>query len=85
MLIRREIFIFISKGSNMTDLNLYTRIASLPHDLQNQVKNFIEFLEFKEKSKKTKNKSRLAGKAKGLISIKDNFDEPIEGFNEYLK
>jgi hypothetical protein len=28
---------------------------------------------------------RISGKAKGLIEMKDNFDDPIEGFNEYLK
>jgi hypothetical protein len=29
-------------------------------------------------------KRRLAGQAKGLISLKENFDDPIEGFKEYM-
>lgn len=67
----------------MTDVNLYIKLSSLPVDLKMQVEDFIEFLQFKaaQEGKKTK---RVAGKAKGLISLKDNFDDPIEGFNEYM-
>ncbi len=32
-----------------------------------------------------KNTKRLSGKAKGLIRMKDDFDEPIKGFNDHLK
>ena len=31
-----------------------------------------------------KKEKRIAGQAKGLISMKDNFEDPIEGFKEYM-
>ena len=34
--------------------------------------------------KSLKFKKRIAGQAKGLISMKDNYDDPIEGFKEYM-
>ena len=37
------------------------------------------------KNSEQQNTKRLAGKAKGLIKMKEDFDDPIEGFNEYLK
>jgi hypothetical protein len=69
----------------MTDIQLYTKLSGLPSNLKIEVVNFIEFLKFKSKNSEQQNTKRLAGKAKGLIKMKENFDDPIEGFNEYLK
>ncbi|MFO7656421.1 MAG: DUF2281 domain-containing protein [Bacteroidales bacterium] len=69
----------------MTDIQLYTKLSGLPSNLKSEVADFIDFLRFKS-IKQDKNKTkRLSGKAKGLIKMKDNFDEPIAGFNDYLK
>ena len=70
--------------NKMTDLQLYTKLSSLPSNLKSEVSDFIDFLAYKSQNKNT-SKKRISGKAKGLIEIKDNFDDPIEGFNEYLK
>lgn len=69
----------------MTDIQLYTKLSGLPSHLKSEVADFIDFLKNKSKKHDNKNTKRLSGKAKGLIKMKDNFDEPIEGFNDYLK
>jgi len=68
----------------MTDIQLYTKISTLPPNLKGEVSDFIDFL--KQKSRKTavKIKKRIAGKAEGLIKMKENFDDPIEDFKEYM-
>lgn len=68
----------------MTDIQLYTKLSSLPTNLKNEVADFIDFIKYKSERKSLKIKRRLAGQAKGLISIKENFDDPIEGFKEYM-
>lgn len=66
----------------MTDIQLYTKLSSLPTNLKNEVADFIDFMKYKSDKKSFKVKRRLAGQAKGLISMKDNFEDPIEGFKE---
>jgi hypothetical protein len=69
----------------MTDIQLYTKLSGLPSNLKMEVADFIDFLKFKSQNIENQNIKRSAGKAKGLVQMKDNFDDPIEGFNEYLK
>jgi len=69
----------------MTDIQLYTKLSGLPSNLKSEVADFIDFLKYKSKKQDNKNTKRISGKAKGLIKMKDNFDEPIEGFSDYLK
>ena len=68
----------------MTDIQLYTKLSMLPVNLKMEVEDFIEFLINKSHKKPEKRKQRIAGKAKGLIKMKSNFDAPLEGFNEYM-
>lgn len=68
----------------MTDIQLYTKLSGLPLNLKNEVSDYIDFLKFKSVKESLKIKKRIAGQAKGLISMKDNFDDPIEGFKEYM-
>ena len=49
-----------------------------------EVSDFIDFLKFKSKIKGKPHTKRIAGKAKGFIEMKDNFDDPIDGFNPYI-
>lgn len=67
----------------MTDIQLYTKLADLPTELKKRVSDYIDSLMAKELSA-NKKKKRTAGLAKGLISIKDTFNDPIEGFEDYL-
>ena len=69
----------------MTDIQLYTKLSGLPANLKEEVEDFIDFLLNKKKENVSQSKKRVPGKAKGLIKMKDNFDDPIEGFNDYLK
>ncbi|MBI4945035.1 MAG: DUF2281 domain-containing protein [Bacteroidetes bacterium] len=68
----------------MTDVQLYTKLSGLPLNLKIEVSDFIDFLKYKIIKESKKLKKRIAGQAKGLISMKDNFDAPIEGFKEYM-
>jgi len=63
----------------MTDIQLHTKLSSLPLNLKLEV---VDFIKYKSAEKSLKIKKRIAGQAKGLISMKDNFDDPIEGFKE---
>jgi hypothetical protein len=59
----------------MTDILLYTQIASLPPELKKEVFDFVEFL--RQKSKKKKQiKERQFGYAKGFFTMAPDFDEP---------
>lgn len=69
----------------MTDLQLYTKLSGLPVNLKAEVSDFIDFLKQKTFKKGQKPKNRIAGKAKGQIVLKDNFDAPIEGFDSYFQ
>lgn len=68
----------------MTDIQLYTKLSRLPVSLKTQVEEFIEFLLYKSVTKTEKLNKRIPGKAKGLIKMKKNFDDPIEGLKEYM-
>ena len=67
----------------MTDLQLFTKLSNLPLNLKTEVSDFVDFLI--NKSKKRKNEiKRVSGKAKGLIEIKESFDNPVAGFENYM-
>ncbi len=68
----------------MTDVQLYTRLSGLPEGLKAQVADFVDFLKYKSEKSIQAPQRRTAGMAKGMIEIKENFDDPIEGFEEYL-
>ncbi len=67
----------------MSDLQLYSKIASLPENLKNQVADFVEFLVAKSHSK-TEKKERKFGYAKGFFKMSADFDEPLDDFKEYM-
>ena len=61
--------------------SLAERIKELPTDQQQQVENFIAFLESQRSSGgKTLAEKRRAnrGIAQGMITMSDDFDEPLE-------
>ena len=67
----------------MTESQLFQQINSLPEAMKQEVMDFIEFLKHKSKPSKKK-KERKFGCAKGFFKMKDNFDAPIEDFNDYM-
>jgi hypothetical protein len=66
----------------MTDVQLYTRIAGLPFNLKAEVSDFVDFLHQKKTKKRLK--KRIPGKAAGLITMNENFDEPIDCLKDYM-
>jgi hypothetical protein len=66
----------------MNDLELYTKLMGLPDELKKEVNDFVEFLKTKVSQKEVP-KKRIAGLAKGLIEMSEDFDEPLEDFIEY--
>ena len=67
----------------MTDIQLYNKISSLPQNLRKEVEDFVDFLNNRLK-KDTESPKRKLGMAKGLIKMKDNFDDPVEDFKDYM-
>ena len=67
----------------MTVIQLYTQLSSLRTELQKKVAEYIDFLKFRAKKSSKRNK-KIAGLATGLISMKSNFDDPIEDFEDYM-
>lgn len=66
----------------MDEKNITHKFKSLPKDLQNEADLFLDYLLFKA-GKKAANGKRKPGKAKGLIELKKEFDEPLKDFSEY--
>jgi len=62
----------------MTDIQLYTKLADLPAALKKRVSDYIDSLMITEKSVDKSQKS-TAGLGKSLISMKGNFNDPIDG------
>ena len=67
----------------MTDLQLLTEISSLPSDMKKEVQDFVEFLKTKARKRKPA-KQRQFGAAKGFFVMRDDFDEPLEDFKDYM-
>jgi hypothetical protein len=65
------------------NVNLYTKLASLPDHLKSEVADFIEFLASKEKKKLGK-KRPVFGSGKDAFVLKPGFDEPLDDFKEYM-
>ncbi len=70
------------------DETLLLEIKKLPEYLQDEVKDFVRFLNNKLDNsiveKSTVHKTRRAGFLKGTFKIAANFDEPLEDFKEYM-
>lgn len=66
----------------MTQIDIYTKLTLLPKALQEQVSDYIEFL--LQKSQKETAAKRKPGLAKGMVKMSDDFDEPLNDFNEYM-
>jgi hypothetical protein len=59
----------------MTDIDIYIILVSLPDEMKKEVSDFIEFLKSKTNTKEKTKTQRKAGLAKGLIEMKEGFDD----------
>ena len=69
----------------MSDMDQYIKLASLPDEMKKEVNDLINHLKSKIASKQKNTNRREAGLAKGLIEMKEGFDEPLVDFKEYMK
>lgn len=67
----------------MANVQLYSQISSLPSDLKQEVSDFIDFLKQKSKAEKKINERKF-GYAKNFFKVSNDFDEPLEDFEEYI-
>jgi hypothetical protein len=67
----------------MTNSSLKIEINSLPKTLRDEVANFVEFLKKKSKAKSAL-KTREFGYAKGKIVLSEDFDAPLNEFDNYM-
>ncbi len=67
----------------MTYSEIIKTYLSLPRDMKRALEEYLAFLHKKSETRK-KAQNRTPGLAKGLISMRNNFDEPIEGFENYM-
>ena len=67
----------------MTTSSIYTKLETMPKDLQQQVADFVDFLLSKSSLKKEKVIPQF-GCAKGQIRMSPDFDAPLDDFKEYM-
>jgi hypothetical protein len=68
----------------MSDLDLLIKLTSLPENLKQEVIDFIDFLKSKKEIYEPSKVVRKPGLGKGLISMTDDFDEPLDDFKDYM-
>ncbi|MEZ4744790.1 MAG: DUF2281 domain-containing protein [Calditrichia bacterium] len=68
----------------MNDYQLLNQISTLPEELKKEVADFVEFLQKKAHSHE-QIKERQFGYAKDFFQMSDDFDEPLDDFNEYMQ
>ena len=71
----------------MTSLTLYTKLETLPTELKDEAKKFIESLLKKNQEYSETGRKKIIpkfGGLKGKIHLSADFDEPLEDFKEFL-
>jgi len=66
----------------MNEITLFNKISSLPDKQKKEVHDFVDYLESKTSKESI---ARKPGLAKGLIRMREDFDEPLHDFQEYMK
>ncbi len=56
----------------------------LPLELRKEVVDFIDFLTQKYQQKQMPQRKSNFGSAKGLITMSDDFNEPLDDFKDYM-
>lgn len=69
----------------ISDIDIYIKLTTLPKKMKKEVDDFVDLLKKKSISKGKVKKLRKSGLAKGLIQMKEGFDEPLDDFKAYMK
>jgi len=68
----------------MDSATFQTKIHLLPKPMLQELELYLDYLLFKNK-KKIHKKHPKAGCMKGTFKMKNDFDEPLDDFKEYMK
>ena len=68
----------------MNSSTFNTKILSLPKPMQQELELYLDYLFYKN-SKMTHKKHPKAGCMKGTFKMKNDFDEPLDDFREYME
>ncbi len=71
----------------ISELTLIQEIYTLPDNLKQEVLHYVQFLKQKHTIKTEAmppRKKRKAGSAKGMFTMADDFEAPLEDFVEYM-
>jgi hypothetical protein len=68
----------------MNDEVLLTKIATLPNPLKDEILDYMNFLILKHFPKEVKIHPK-AGCMKGMFIMSDDFNAPLECFNDYMQ
>ncbi len=68
----------------MTTTQLVSKIESLPIQFKKEAEKFVESL-LEKAQRESKEKQPLFGCAKGEFKISDDFNDPLDDFNDYMK
>ena len=71
----------------MSSAHNYVQLSSLPEDVRQQVLDFIAFLMRRraEGTPPEKRKTPVPGLAKGMLTVPDDFDAPLDDFKDYMQ
>jgi hypothetical protein len=67
----------------MDNLIIYNKLANLPENLKLEVAKFIDSLLDKNQKEPNVAKPKF-GCAKGMFLMKEDFDQPLDDFKDYL-
>lgn len=78
----------LAKTPTMSHAILYSRLIALPEHLKAEVADFINFLSAKHQKEESQSEASYPkpkfGSGKGMFVMHDDFDEPLEDFEEYM-
>jgi len=69
----------------MEEQIILSKLRLLPKELKREILDFIEFLLTKHQQNSNSKKRPQFGSAKGVFKMSEDFDEPLDDFNEYMK
>jgi hypothetical protein len=68
----------------MSAIQLYSQLIKMPLEMRKKVAAYIESLMKQTPPNPSPKKKMIPGLAEGMIIMKDNFDDPIEDFKDYM-
>ena len=74
---------FLKDSENLSEVELLALLSKLPDSLKLEILHYTEFL-VNKCAENDGTKKRKAGLLEGKIWMSDDFDDPLEEFEEYM-